>query len=203
MAIDCNKLSRGVEGFDCKNPLIPGVKPKAVLINIEDVDIDETELSDGIITKLILKSGKIGYSAETLEDAISTNVAFAKGTYYSGWDQNFVLRIFDNSPKVKKFINELSRSRVIAVVENKYVKYNLAGSDEVKGETVFEVFGFFTGLKLNEATRDSTDADTKGGYVITLGCDDNAKEPMLPITLFYDGGLSATQTAFESLFEQP
>ncbi len=202
--ISCGKLSMGVVGVDCNNPLIMGVKPNAIIINHDDIDIEKTVISDkGIITSLVLKtegeSTRKGFRAQTLNDGISTNVAFAKGTYYNGWEQNFTLRLFDNTPKVKDFINQLSKSRVVVIVENNYVKYaDPSDSEEKKGETVYEVYGFYTGLELNEATHDSTDADTKGGYVLTCGCDENSKEPSLPITIFNES-LAATKTMVEGL----
>ncbi len=195
----------GVVGLDCNNPLIMGIKPNAIIINHDDINIDETTITNGVITSLELKadSGGVarkGFLARTLNDGISANVAFAKGTYYSGWDQNFTLRLFDNTPKVKKFIDELSKSRVVVILENNHIKYNIdeSASVEKKGETVYEVYGFYTGLELNEATRDSTDADTKGGYVLTCGCDENSKEPSLPITLF-NQDLETTRKMVEGL----
>jgi hypothetical protein len=203
--ISCGKLSMGVVGLDCNNPLIMGIKPNAIIINHNDIDIEKTTISaNGIITKLVLKedgagSTRKGYLAQTLNDGISTNVAFAKGTYSNGWDQNFTLRLFDNTPKVKKFIDELSKSRVVVIIENNHVKYaDPIDSEEKKGETVYEAYGFYTGLELNEATRDSTDADTKGGYVLTCGCDESSKEPSLPITIFNDS-LAATKIMVEGL----
>lgn len=197
MAISCGKLSTGIIGADCANPLVPGVKPRAILINRDDIDTDLTTIEDGIITNLVLKSK--GFLAETLDNGIDANIAFAKGTYYNGWDHNFVFRVFDNTPKVKKFIDELSKSRIVVIIENSYVKYNPA-APEKKGETVYEAYGFYTGLELKEATRDAKDADTKGGWVLTCGCNDSAKEPTLPITVFKNT-LADTQTLIDSLTE--
>lgn len=217
--ISCGKLSMGVVGLDCNNPLIMGVKPNAIIINHDDIDNDpaKTVIKDGVIEKLTLKSDpdptssagfveRKGFLAQTLNDGISTNTAFAKGAYYNGWDQNFTLRLFDNTNAVKDFVNQLSRSRVVVIVENKHVKYSELTEEaknrgEIRGETVYEVYGFYTGLELNEATRDSTDADTKGGYVLTLGCDENSKEPSLPIS-FFDKDLTTTKEQLEKLYHK-
>lgn len=190
----CGKLSMGILGADCQNPMVPGVKPKAIIINNDDIDIDQTIITDGIISELVLKSGAVAYKAETLNNGIDVNVAFAKGTYLNGWDHNFVLRLFDNTPEVKKFVDQLSKSRITVIIENNYVKYN----DVNKGNTVYEVYGFYVGLELNEAVRDAKDADTKGGYVLTCGCNESMKEPVLPITLF-NGTLEATRKMVEEL----
>lgn len=207
--ISCGKLSMGVVGVDCDNPLIMGVEPNAIIINHSDIDIEASTIANGIITTLKLKmesdgkTNRHGYLAQTLNDGISTNVAFAKGTYYSGWDQNFTLRLFDNTPKVKRFIDQLAKSKVAIIVKNKHVKYATpADTEEVKGQTVYEIYGFYTGLELNEATRDSTDADTKGGYVLTCGCDENSKEPMLPLTIFRTD-LATTETMVNGLLKPP
>lgn len=197
MALTCGKLAMGVIGADCANPLVQGVKPTAIILNHDDIDLDLTTVVDGVITNIALKAGAIGYLAETLNNGIDANIALAKGAYYNGWDQNFVLRIFDNSPKVKQFIDQLSKSKIVVILENKYIKYNPT-SPEVKGETVYEAYGFYTGLELNEATRDTTDADTKGGYVLTCGCNDTAKEPTLPLTVFKTD-LDTTSTMINEL----
>ena len=199
LAITCGKLSTGIIGADCANPLIPGVKPTAILINRDDIDIDLTDVSNGVITNLALKAGKKAYLAETLENGIDANIAFAKGTYYNGWDHNFVFRIFDNTPTVKSFIDDLSKSRIAVIIENNYIKYNPdTKKGEEKGDTVYEIYGFYTGLELKEATRDTKDADTKGGWVLTCGCNDTAKEPTLPLTVFKDSLLD-TLTLLETL----
>lgn len=199
MAITCGKLSSGILGADCANPLVPGIKPRAILINRDDIDIDKTTITDGVITELLLKGTAKAFEAETLENGIDANVAFAKGTYYNGWDHNFVFRVFDNNPRVKKFIDELSKSRIAVIIENNYIKYSPSTDPaDVKGDTVYEMYGFYTGLELKEATRDAKDADTKGGWVLTCGCNDSAKEPALPITVFKTD-LTSTQALIDTL----
>lgn len=214
MAISCGQLSSGIIGVDCANPLVPGVKPRAILINRDDIDIAKTDIKNGVMTKIVFKDpSNKGFLATTLENGIDANIAFAKGAYYNGWDHNFVFRIFDNSPKVKNFIDQVSKSRMMVIIENNFVKYGLKDTldaskssdptsdnyEELKGETVYEVYGFYVGLELKEATRDTKDADTKGGWVLTCGCNDSAKEPALPITLF-DTDLASTKTLVEGLY---
>jgi hypothetical protein len=195
MAIDCGKLAMGVIGKDCDNPLVMGLKGEVVLFNQSDIDLTETTVEDGIITNLVLKTGTKAYKAEMLDKTTTANIALAKGAYSNGWDQNVTLRVLDIAPEVKKFIEQLSDSKVVAVVQNNYAKLNSATE---KGITVYEAYGFYTGLELNENTRDTEDADTKGGYVITLGCNDNVKEPTLPVTIF-NTDLETTQTMIDGL----
>ena len=207
MAIDCGKLTTGVIGYDCENPLVQGIKPRVVLINHDDIDLSETMITDGIITKLELKPGKVGYLVETIDPGMSANIAFTRSAYFSAWNQNVIMRLFDNNVAVKKFINGLAKTNVIVIVENKYVKYAIPetpeppAGEEKRGETVFEVFGFYTGLRLNEATRDSAEDELKGGYQLTLGTSDSSQEPSLPLT-WLDTNLTTTQEAFLALTTQ-
>ena len=193
----CAKLASDIIGFDCNNPLVAGVKSRAYIIHHDDINFDTTTITNGVITALKLKTGNNAFTATTLPDAIDANVAFAKGTYYNGWEHNFTFRIFDNTPEIKDQIDKLSKNKFVIIVENNYIKHN-AAADE-KGNTVFEAYGFYTGLKLKEATRDLKDADMKGGYTLTCGCDDNSKEPLLPLTVFIGSSLSATIAALDSL----
>ena len=198
--LDCGKLTAGVVALDCHNPLVQGVKGTALIFNHDDIDLDATTIdASGVMTELKLKAGASAYWVKTKDGGIDTNIAFVKGTYYDGFDQNFVLRLFDNTPAIKAFLNELAilGAKVCVVVQNKYVKMKPT-APELKGETVYELFGFYTGLELNELTRDSTDTDTKGGYAVTLGCDENQKEPSLPITVFKTS-LSATDDMLNAL----
>jgi hypothetical protein len=182
MAIECGRLAMGIIGKDCDNPLVMGLKGEVVLFNQQDIDWTQTTVVDGIITAIVLKTGMSAYKAEMLDKTTTATIALAKGAYSNGWDQNLTLRVLDISPDVKKFIQQLSDSKVVAIVKNNYTKANAAAGE--KGITVYEAYGFYTGLELNENTRDTEDADTKGGYIVTLGCNDNVKEPTLPVTIF-------------------
>ena len=195
--LNCGQLSIGIIGGNCVDPIVGGIKPNVVLVNHSDIDLAQTEIIDGIITKLVLKASKTGYLAQMLPRTSTTTIALAKGAYANGWDQNLTLRILNLGPDVKKFVEDLSKAKVVAIVENNYVNFNAATG---KGNTVYEAYGFYTGLELNEGTRDSEDADTKGGYVVTLGCGENTKEPTLPISVF-DTDLETTKAMIDSLVE--
>lgn len=188
----------GIIGKDCDNPLVMGLKGEVILFNQSDIDWTETTVIDGIITNLVLVENAYAYKAEMLDKTTTANIALVKGAYANGWDQNLTLRILDISPTVKKFIQQLSDSKVVAIVKNNYTKANAAAT--TKGITTYEAYGFYTGLELNENTRDSEDADTKGGYVVTLGCNENVKEPTLPITVFKTN-LATTETMINGLLE--
>lgn len=194
--ISCGKLTTGIVAYDCENPFTMGMVPTVTLINYDDIDFDKTTVEDGVITALELKTGKTGYLAQTLNDGIDSNIALVKGAYNNGWDTNVVVRIFDNTPEAKKFINDLSLAKVVVITQSRYIKHEAAAG--VKGNTVYQAFGFYTGLELNEATQDSTDADTKGGYVCTLGCDENNKEPVLPLSIFKTD-LATTEQMIDAL----
>lgn len=191
MALTCGKLATGIVQ-DC-NPPVPGVEGRVILINRADIDF-ATSVSDNetnTITELILKSGTKGYEASLNENANSINVTLNAGTYFNSWTHGVTLRVFDNKTGTKKFITGLQYSSVVAIVENK--------SKSADGDTVYEVFGFNSGLSLNEAVRDSTDGDMRGGWVLTLSSKEPNTEAFVPYTLLYTGGLAATQTAIEAI----
>lgn len=200
MAINCGKLSSGYRGYDCDNPIVVGVKPNAYIINLNEIDQALTEFDDtkkNVIKTLALVSGARAYEGEGLDKTVSENIALVNGAYLNTWDHNVVMRIFNKSVEIKDFIDDLKLSRVAVILENMYVKQTVT-DPEKKGETVYEIYGFHVGLRLKECTQDGADNENYGGYILTLGCDENAKEPLLPLTIF-NTDLATTRTAIEDL----
>lgn len=210
MSICISDIGGGIiRGIDCVNKIIPGIKPNAYIFNHDDIDLANTEMADGTITKLVLKEGKFAFRVESLDNGFSATQSFSQGTFFNGFIHSITLRIFDNTPRIKKFVDSISQARIVAVIENNYIKFQPTAPD-IKGDNVFEVYGFHTGLRTTESSRDTQDADTKGAYVITFSTEDSASEPTTPRFLFIDDGgsgtgdrLEQTRQALEELLPTP
>jgi hypothetical protein len=197
MAISCTSLAAGATGYDCKNPIVGGLEAEVVLINKSDIDYDLSTIASGILTDIVLLEDKIGYLVGTLNKGINSDNAVVKSTYRTLYDQNLEIRLFDNNPTIKAFLEDLDQSLVVAVIKNKYVK-NDPTSPEVKGQTKYEVLGWNVGLEVLEGTSNKSDADLQGGHYRKLGCGES-KETTLPIS-FFKTSLTVTDAAYVSLY---
>lgn len=181
--MDCSKISQGLQAAKCNVPPVPGTAPKVWLYNWSDVRVAaaKTEASGGPLVReggIIISDdmandfGKIGFTFESLDNSTEGNVTYNKGAYFGNWQHDLILRIFTKSQKSKQFVEGLNGARVVAVVENK----------DQAGNCVFEMYGFYSGLELNEATGTTTMADLVV-YQLTLGSGENSKESTLPLTI--------------------
>lgn len=189
----CSTLSKNILGFDCAKPLVTGVDDRIVLINVNDINRDLCKFDPQnplLMTDLILKTGKKGYSVTGYNLSNDYDTALAKGTYIDGYEHNLMFRIFNISAETKLWIDSLKNTRVVAIVGNKVSPGH--ANDK------YEVLGWDLGLEVMELTRNQKDADTRGGFVIKLAVDETNKESSLPYTLFKTDA-TTTETLVESL----
>ena len=186
----CGQISNNLELAACENSA-PGLDNELVLINFDDVDRSGSTVNGNVISALVLKDGKNGYHYTTERNGFDGDSPLNKGTYKTGFNHQIVARVFLRSQKNKDEINALAASRVIAVVKN---------NDTVNAETKYEVYGWDTGLVLNDFSAPTTDGDGII-YTLTLGTDENQRENQLPKS-FYKESLAATETAFKALYTE-
>lgn len=190
MASNCSPISASI-AFDCAAPLLSGAGDTLILLPYDDIDrtlstIDATNKS--LMTNLVMKATKYGYKVEGVNFSNDVDVALAKTKYFNEYEHNIMFRIFKIDPTVKDWIEKLGHTRVCAIVENKVSAANLNHK--------WEIFGWDLGLEVLEMTRNQSDAETKGAYVIKIGCDETNKESKLPLTVFKtDATTTATMIA--------
>lgn len=197
---DCSKIASDVLK-NCDN-LVNGIKDTVYFINLDDIDKDACTINTGnklIIEGIVLKTASPSLRAYKLEGRNFSNdhdVALIKGQYMNGFDHNLMFRIFNNDPETKAWVNDIaSGARFVAIIENNYNNSTKVGTP---GDSVFEVLGWDLGLEISEATRNTTDADVKGGWILKATCDDTNKEPYPPRT-FYKTDLATTRGLVEAL----
>lgn len=195
--VTCAKLAAGETGYDCNNPIVGGVEAEVLLINKDDIDYDLSIMASGILTDIILKTDKLGYLVGTLNKGIGSDNAVVKSTYRTMYDHNLEVRLFDNNPRLKMWLESLDQSKVVAIIKNNYIKQNPT-APEVKGQTKYEVLGWNVGLEVLEGTSNKVDADLQGGHYRKLGCGET-KETRLPIS-YFKTSLTVTDAAFEALY---
>lgn len=173
--LDCSKIKTGFTNQVCGKPAIAGTTARVILLSYSDVDKSKSDVTDNIISSLILKAGATGYEVDSLPNATVGSDTINAGTYLKTHQHNVVVRIFKKSEAAKKFVNGLTNARVIAIVEN-----NDTGDH---GDTKYEVYGWDSGLELTEITV-TTEMTDGVAYQVTLANGTIAQEGSLPMSLF-------------------
>lgn len=173
--LDCSKIKTGFINQVCGKPAIAGTAARVILISYSDVDKSKSAVTDNVISSLILKAGATGYEVDSLPNATVGSDTINAGTYLKTHQHNVIVRIFKKSEAAKKFVNGLTNSRVIAIVEN-----NDTGDN---GDTKYEVYGWDSGLELTEIAVTTEMADGVA-YQVTLANGTIAQEGSLPMSLF-------------------
>ncbi len=173
---NCNgNISDGILN-DCDNQPIAGVKTKAWMMNIDDVDkaglvFDAT--NSLIIKTFLMKMGKYAFNLEVLKNSLGgdyKNVSKEFGSDY--WAHTIDIKVTDYNNVVKARLKELTNAEVCVILENK-------GADN---ETKFEIYGLDSGLVLGDSGRNTN--ENSGVLSIMLKSDDGAEEPNEPNTIF-------------------
>ncbi len=177
MAI-CNSITAGA-AIDCDNPQAGGVEDELVLINYSDWR-DATFTFNGsnplIIENIVLPSAKLGYLFTGINNVNKPNVEMVKKEFSLPlWKHSLDFVVFGNSPTDKKTVEELSKSKVVAIIKN-----NHKGAS---GNAAFEVYGNKAGLDLQTAKRNQSD-DTQGTWQLNLATNDKALEDHVALTVF-------------------
>lgn len=175
---NCSPITAGIV-FDCSKTLLAGVKDTIILLPFEDVDktlstIDVTNKS--LLTNLVMKATKLGYKVDGVNFSNDYDTALAKGKYQNDFEHNITFRVFSISAVTKDWIEKLGKTRVMVVVTN-----NVSSGS---GADKYEILGWDLGLEVAELTRNQSDGETKGAFVLKLACDETNKESKLPLTVF-------------------
>ena len=146
--MDCSNIAAGLVAAQCDKAPIGGTASKVYMINFADIDRDSSTVTNNVISALVLKTGKIGFAFESLEDSTVGEFSANIGTYFANWQHDVTLRIFAKSQDAKNFLDSSLQARVVLVVENREA-----------GNTKFECYGFDSGLKISECTGSTELAD--------------------------------------------
>lgn len=187
--MDCSKITMGFIVADCDGPAIAGTAGRVVLVSFSDIDRSKSTVTDGVIKTIVLKSGAKGYEVDSLPNAIVGDTPATVGTYVTTFQHTLTVRIFKKSEAAKKFVNQMTTARVVAIVEN-----NERGT---AGEVKYEVYGWDSGLVLTDLTGSTEMADGVA-YQIGLGSSSVAQEKRVPMS-FFNTDESTTNQAVESL----
>jgi hypothetical protein len=183
----CGVIDENINGLDCDNPGVAGVNgSKGWIMNHDDIDKSASTVSaTGVISSLVLVAGKYAYTIETDPDGIEPSWKYAPGAYRRDQvDQTMAIKIFDYTTTNKQRVVDISKGKFVVVLERNGIKNNPT-APEVKGDNVFEAWGWDTGLVLAaETASDYQDADTGGGINVQLTTSAKRKENRPPYSIF-------------------
>lgn len=188
----CNGLiAQGLPQGDCATLPVKGYERLAILINREDIDFTNVEMSAthaNVVTSLGLKEGKIGYEVHQMGSApfTGTSATLESNDYYKSVTKNLVIAVIHNDRDVYgKFVDPMLNGEFVAIVERKDKGANKSSA--------FEIIGFHNGLTLT-ALEENANGDYYGGGLYTL------TETGAPLSRMYLGETyEAGKAVFDSL----
>jgi hypothetical protein len=194
----CESLIKDDIQSNCESPVVGKLEPNAKIINRVSIDFGATEFHatrKNVIETLVLKTGERAYDAyvPNEEGFNGTKTAMEKGTYRNTFTNDFQAIIFDNGPDVcSKIVDGLADGTFVVVFENKYKNLQQATN---AGDSAFQIFGYYQGLRTEELENDKYSEDTDGGWRVLLR---ESKAPKSALFL-YDTDYATTKEAFDSL----
>lgn len=170
----CAKITVGA-AIDCDNPISGGTGTRMIICNFDDKGTATVGV-DGTISALALTGATVGYLFEGQKLSHHPSYELVKKPFINMFKHQVEFLVFDYTQAMKANLQKLSKGKVFAVVENNY--------QGAAGETAFEVYGYNTGLFLEELKRDANDTDNQGAFTLKLSSDEGALESVLPQALF-------------------
>lgn len=187
--MDCTNIGANIAAATCGHIAKSGTEDVNYYINFNDVDKAGSTIVNNVISEIGMKQTKSGYKFTTFEDAVDGEATLKKGTYVNSWLHSVTDRIFVKNELTKKFVNDLTGSKVIRIVANK--------EEGTAGEVKYEVYGWDSGLKVSEIKAVTTLTDGIV-YEIKLATDEKSPEMSLPKS-FFDTDLETTQQALSAI----
>lgn len=167
---ECAKISSGI-ALDCDNPSVAGVRDRLILFNFDDRGSITKDAANPLeVTELSLTSPALAYEFEGQNNSVEPNYSYVRPGFQGGFTHQVVFRVFEGSPTIKNILQDLTRGRVVAILIN---------NDEY-----IEIYGYDTGLIIPDGglVRTLNDAESAGGFTITLQNNELTPEKFMPLT---------------------
>lgn len=192
-----NAIKRDIE-LNCDDPIVPGLEQEGVIMNRSDIDFSTVAFNTtrkNVIETLAMKSGKKAYQVVVPGSTpfTGTNTALATGTYRNTFTNTVNMVILANDPDVcADIIDGLANGEYVAILENKAKSLQ---KEENPGDSAFQIYGYYQGLKAAEISNDKYSEETEGGWSVSLQETKVPKSALFYFKTDYD----TTKTAIETL----
>lgn len=187
MALNCGQITKSIVGSNCNAGSV-ALDNYLYIVNRDDIDYASSTEADGVVSALVLKTGKKGFKYTSNNKAFEGTSALNKGTYGNSFDHSVVGRVFANTQDIKDEMNKLAYGKFVVIVAN---------NSNVNEETKYEVYGWQNGLVCSALDKNTTDGDGVV-YSFTLASDEGAREGDIPKS-FFNTDLATTESALEAL----
>ena len=192
-----NAIKRDIE-LNCDDPIVPGLEQEGVIMNRSDIDFSTVAFNTtrkNVIETLAMKSGKKAYKVVVSGSTpfTGTNTALATGTYRNTFTNTVNMVILANDPDVcADIIDGLANGEYVVILENKAKSLQ---KEENPGDSAFQIYGYYQGLKAAEISNDKYSEETEGGWSVSLQETKAPKSALFYFKTDYD----TTKTAIETL----
>lgn len=192
-----NAIKRDIE-LNCDDPIVPGLEQEGVIMNRSDIDFSTVAFNTtrkNVIETLAMKSGKKAYKVVVSGSTpfTGTNTALATGTYRNTFTNTVNMVILVNDPDVcADIIDGLANGEYVVILENKAKSLQ---KEENPGDSAFQIYGYYQGLKAAEISNDKYSEETEGGWSVSL---QETKVPKSAL-FYFKADYDTTKTAIETL----
>lgn len=196
-----NAIKRDIE-LNCDDPIVPGLEQEGVIMNRSDIDFSAVAFNTtrkNVIETLAMKSGKKAYKVVVSGSTpfTGTNTALATGTYRNTFTNTVNMVILANDPDVcADIIDGLANGEYVTILENKAKSLQ---KEENPGDSAFQIYGYYQGLKAAEISNDKYSEETEGGWSVSL---QETKVPKSAL-FYYKTDYETTKEAVEALTTDP
>jgi hypothetical protein len=196
-----NAIKRDIE-LNCDDPIVPGIEQEGVIMNRSDIDFSTVAFNTtrkNVIETLAMKSGKKAYKVVVSGSTpfTGTNTALATGTYRNTFTNTVNMVILANDPDVcADIIDGLANGEYVTILENKAKSLQ---KEENPGDSAFQIYGYYQGLKAAEISNDKYSEETEGGWSVSL---QETKVPKSAL-FYYKTDYETTKEAVEALTTDP
>lgn len=186
----------------CDDPIVPGIEGEGIIMNRADVDFATSTFNatrKNVIETLALKATKKAYKVVIPGNTpfTGTNIALAVGTYRNTFTNTVSLVILDNGPDVcADIIDGLANGEYVVILENKAKGIE---KEENSGDSAFQVYGWYQGLRATEMSNDKYSEETEGGWAVTL---QETKSPKSGLFVF-STDYNTTKEMIDTLTQEP
>lgn len=194
-------IKRDIE-LNCDDPIVPGIEQEGIIMNRKDVDFATVAFNTtrkNVIETLTMKESKKAYKVVVTGSTpfTGTNTALATGTYQNTFTNTVNMVILANDPDVcADIIDGLANGEYVVILENK--AKNLQ-KEENPGDSAFQIYGYYQGLKAAEISNDKYSEETEGGWSVSL---QETKVPKSAL-FYYKTDYETTKAAVEALTTDP
>lgn len=192
-----NAIKRDIE-LNCDDPIVPGLEQEGVIMNRSDIDFSTVAFNTtrkNVIETLAMKSGKKAYKVVVSGGTpfTGTNTALTTGTYRNTFTNTVNMVILANDPDVcADIIDGLANGEYVTILENKAKSLQ---KEENPGDSAFQIYGYYQGLKAAEISNDKYSEETEGGWSVSL---QETKVPKSAL-FYYKTDYDTTKTAIDTL----